>query len=138
LILGVTGAMRVQELTDFTVDNATKHGDVLLLHVPDTKTKVSRNFVIDQKLLPFIEKNTNLRPSNVQHRRFFVNFQKRKCTRQPIGKNKIASIPSEIAKFLKLPNPHLYTGTKNVYSLWIHVLEKLSDIRTRTNDPFFI
>lgn len=42
--------------------------------------------------------------------RFFVNYQKGHCTRQFIGKNKIAQIPQEIAAFLKLPCPESYTG----------------------------
>ena len=51
-----------------------------------------------------------LRPKIESVDRKFLNYQKGKCTVQPIGKNKIAGMPEEIAAWLKLPNPEKYTG----------------------------
>jgi len=39
-----------------------------------------------------------------------VNYQKGRCTTQPIGINKIGKFPMRIAQYLGLPNPHEYTG----------------------------
>lgn len=39
-----------------------------------------------------------------------MNYQKQKCTKQPVGVNKFGNIPKEIATYLHLENPKLYTG----------------------------
>lgn len=41
---------------------------------------------------------------------FFLNYQNGKCTKQPVGINKFGTMAKDIAKFLQLPNPELYTG----------------------------
>lgn len=42
--------------------------------------------------------------------RLFRQFQGGKFIKSPLGKNAIASVPREVAMFLGLSNPHLYTG----------------------------
>lgn len=42
--------------------------------------------------------------------RLFRQFQAGKFIKSPLGKNMISSVPREIAHFLKLDNPNLYTG----------------------------
>ncbi|KAJ8914382.1 hypothetical protein NQ315_017472 [Exocentrus adspersus] len=44
------------------------------------------------------------------HKRFFVAYTRGKCTVQCVGVNTFGKIPSEIAAYLQLPNPQLYTG----------------------------
>jgi len=56
-----------------------------------------------------VKKYINLRPKGAVDR-FFLNYQKGKCTVQPIGINKIGQYPKEIAQFLQLPNASLYTS----------------------------
>ena len=51
-----------------------------------------------------------LRPTNELTNRFFIHYNKGKCTRQVIGKNKIREVPQTIASHLKLQNPKQYTG----------------------------
>lgn len=41
---------------------------------------------------------------------FFVNFQKGRCTKQVIGINKLGNMPKQIAIYLNLDNPEIYTG----------------------------
>ena len=67
------------------------------MHIPDTKTKTERTFVIAGKV-----------SSDIKF--FFLNYQIGKCVRQAVGINKFGSIPKEIAKYLKLPEPEAYTG----------------------------
>lgn len=50
------------------------------------------------------------KPEDIDRPRFFINFQKAKCTRQVIGKNKIGEVPKTIALYLNLPNIESYTG----------------------------
>lgn len=50
--------------------------------------------------------------------RFFVNFQKGKCTAQPIGKQKISKMPRRIAEYLKLSTMDGFTGNLH-YTLFL-------------------
>ncbi|KAL7299553.1 hypothetical protein TKK_0007631 [Trichogramma kaykai] len=52
----------------------------------------------------------NLRPKKCPTNRLFLTYRDGKCTNQPVGINKIGSIPNAIAKFLNLSDPDLYTG----------------------------
>lgn len=61
-------------------------------------------------LIDIYHKYTKLRPKHIPHKRFFINYRNGKCTVQAVGVNMFAKIPYEIAKFLHLENPELYTG----------------------------
>ena len=52
-------------------------------------------------------KYLSLRPSDMDINRFFINYVKGKCTRQVIGKHKIAEVPKIIACYLNWENPEL-------------------------------
>jgi hypothetical protein len=57
--------------------------------------------------LKFIE---DIRPSHTKHERLFVFYRNGKCSTQPVGINTFGKIPSDIAKYLGLTNPHEYSG----------------------------
>lgn len=84
--------------------------------VPQANNKVVRHFAIiegddfDVNLVKIVKKYIRLRPPDMQHSRFFINFRKGKCTRQPIGINTMGVYPQKIAMFLQLPCPNEYTG----------------------------
>ena len=84
--------------------------------VPDTKTKLSREFVVTAGSIPGINlveltrKYVSLRPLNAPADRLFLNYRKSKCTAQAIGINTIGDIPRKIAQFLNLAEPKKYTG----------------------------
>lgn len=80
------------------------------MSLPNTKTNKERKFVISGEYLNIVKAYQELRPTNVSTRRFFLNYQNGKCTRQVIGKNKFGNMPKDIATYLNLPNPELYTG----------------------------
>lgn len=109
MILGVNGACRSIELYNITTKDIEFLDDKAIISLRDTKTKIDRIFVI-QRELTFVKKYYNLRPANTTSDRFFLNFQKGKCTKQVIGRHKIAKIPKEIATYLNLTNPECYTG----------------------------
>lgn len=111
LVFGVNGACRGCELVNIkTSDIQNCSDDLLLVNLPDTKTKRERSFVIRGDYAKIVKKYQDLRPLNMSSDRFFLNYTKGKCTRQVIGKNKISAIPSQIAEYLKLQDPKLYTG----------------------------
>lgn len=91
-------------------------GSHFWIKLVDTKTKKDRSFIItagdiqNLNFLQIVRKYMSLRPAKTTHTRFFLNYVKQKCTVQPVGVHKIASVPSIVAKFLNLEKPELYTG----------------------------
>lgn len=110
LIFGVTGACRIQELTNITVKDIENHGQMLLVKIPITKNKIPRSFTIHGPFYEIVKKYESLRSPKAKNDRFFLNYQNGKCTCQPIGINKFGSMPKEIAKFLDLADAESYTG----------------------------
>ncbi|CAH0549473.1 unnamed protein product [Brassicogethes aeneus] len=109
-IFGVTGACRCGEFPDILCDYVKPKGDIYLVEIPKTKNCVRRSFTITNEMVDIVGKYAALRPINVKTNRFFLNYQKGKCTVQPIGINKFRKTPQTIAKYLQLDNPELYTG----------------------------
>ncbi|KAK5644633.1 hypothetical protein RI129_005933 [Pyrocoelia pectoralis] len=117
LIFGITdGACRCDELVNMKIDDVEDNGPILIIRIPDSKTKISRTFVVDGNstngvgLVEIFRKYLALRPPEIGHRRLFITFRSGKCTVQPVGKNTLPKIPMEIAKFLGKPNPEKFTG----------------------------
>lgn len=110
-IIGIAGACRREELTNLSVENVDMEQNLILIKIPDNKTHSSRSFAITgEKNLSIIRKYVALRPRNTPHNRFFVNYQNEQCTTQCVGINKFGKMPSDVAAFLRLPNPEQYTG----------------------------
>ncbi|XP_031335256.1 uncharacterized protein LOC116165099 [Photinus pyralis] len=116
LIIGLNGACRCDELIKLTLHDIQDNGDILVVKIPDSKTKMQRRFVITNETISgtsvhgIYRKYVSLRSVKTEHTRFFVNYVKGKCTTQVIGKNTIAKIPYKIAKYLELPDAEGYTG----------------------------
>jgi hypothetical protein len=117
LVMGIAGGCRVGELVNMKIDDVDDRGNVLVVTLPDTKTNKPRMFtiIINEVAINAVDiyrKYVILRPQVVTYRRFFLNYQRGKCTVQPVGENKILvpKMPSVIAEFLGLSEPALYTG----------------------------
>jgi len=112
----VAGACRRQELVGLLMESVEDCNSHLLVKLCNTKTKQDRSFVIvsgqleNVNLVETVRKYMQLRPQNISHSRFFVNYVKEKCTVQPVGIHKLGSVPSIVAKFLNLENAAAYTG----------------------------
>lgn len=106
------GALRIDELTNLTTEDIDdfEKKKLFLVRIPKTKTKVAKSFTIQDKYYSIVKQYLNLRPTNTPHNRLFLNYRKERCTIQAVGKNKFSSMPKDIAKYLQLPNPELYTG----------------------------
>lgn len=116
LIIGLAGACRREELTNLLIENVKYQGLCYQIVIPNTKTKISREFFVTSgnidgvNLVTIVRKYSTLRSKSCGHQRFFVGYRAGKCTTQPIGINTIGSVPRLIAEFLELPNPKQYTG----------------------------
>lgn len=114
-IFGLAGACRREELTKLTIDDIDDKGDLIIVNIKDSKNHSPRSFVISQDtnngyFLNIYRKYMNVRPKEIPHRRIFMKYNRGKCRIQPVGINTIGKIPSEIAAYLRLQNPELYTG----------------------------
>ena len=82
----------------------------MLIKLTSTKNNMPRSFTLSGSFYNLCKRYANLRPTNISENRFFLNYQNGKCTRQVVGINKFGRMATEIASFLKLPNPSEYTG----------------------------
>lgn len=81
-----------------------------LIKIPKSGTDPARSFAICDQYFDIVRKYHQLRPPNAQSNRFFLNYQKGKCTAQVIGKNKFCRMARDIAHFLKLEDADRYSG----------------------------
>lgn len=114
MIFGVAGALRKDELWKLETSDVQDLGSKFLVTVKASKTHTNRIFTIvgndENNLLNLIRRYMSLRPRNTPHKRFFIFHKLDKCSIQPVGINTFSKLPSIIATFLKLEQPHLYTG----------------------------
>ncbi|XP_058797985.1 shootin-1-like isoform X1 [Phymastichus coffea] len=112
MIFGIMGCCRVDEITKIRVSDIKKEGQVLIVNIPkeNAKNNKPRKFTIYADMSAIVKKYLNLRSKGTPTDRVFVNYQKGLCTKQPIGKNKMHSIPKQIARWLELDDPSLYSG----------------------------
>lgn len=111
LIMGISGAMRRDELTKMTIEDIKDCNDVLIVTVPDTKTDINRTFTItNPDYIRLYRKYAALRPKHVTSRRLFLRYELGKCHAQVVGVHTIGKMPCLIAKHLKLPDSEQYTG----------------------------
>lgn len=108
--MGILGACRACELHSMNIEDIRDLGSTLLVTVPKAKTKIFRKFTIADPYYHICKKYMLIRPANCTSSTFFLNYQNGKCTIQRIGINKMGEMGKEIAKYLKLSNPELYTG----------------------------
>lgn len=91
-------------------------GEFIKITLPNSKTKITREFAITEGNIPGINcldlfrEYKDLRPSYTKHDRFFLTYRGGKCTQQPVGVNTVGGIPKKIATALGLSEPAKYTG----------------------------
>lgn len=108
------GALRKDELLKLETNDVQDLGSKFLVTVKASKTHTNRIFTIvgneENNLLNLVKRYMSLRPRHTPHKRFFIFYKFNKCSIQPVGINTFSKMPSIIATFLKLEQPHLYTG----------------------------
>lgn len=111
LIFGIAGALRREEFVNITVDDVIKlEQDVLLIKISKSNNDAPKTFTITDTLFSYCWKYMQARPENCQTNKFFLRYAKGKCTQQSIGINKFATMPKDIAEYLKLPDANEFTG----------------------------
>lgn len=110
LIMGIMGACRCNEMKEMNIEHLQDLTSAILVTVPNTKTKVVRKFTVTGNFYEIVKKYVALRPANVTSPSLFLNYKNGKCTSQHIGINKFSAMGKQIATFLNLPNPEMYTG----------------------------
>ncbi|KAJ8669252.1 hypothetical protein QAD02_000511 [Eretmocerus hayati] len=106
----ISGACRRVEAHRITIDDVVDKGTYLVITLEKTQTHVDRTFTVNNPLREVIIKYMKLRPHDTAHRRLFLGYHNGKCTREPMGINKIGHIPQQIATWLGLPQPEKYSG----------------------------
>ncbi|KAJ8678417.1 hypothetical protein QAD02_014204 [Eretmocerus hayati] len=109
-VVATSGACRRHEMTDMAPGDIKDAGTHLVVQITETKTHTKRVFTINNPFREIVWRYAALRPDNAPKDRFFLNYHDGKCTRQPVGINKMGSIPKKIATWLGLPQPERYTG----------------------------
>ncbi|XP_037033165.1 uncharacterized protein LOC119083979 [Bradysia coprophila] len=112
MIFGLCSGSRGCELTNLTLDNVKDDGKEVIVKIPMTKmkTKTAKLYVVGNDFAKIIRQYLDMRPASVTTDRLFLQWRKGKCIAQVMGKNSIAKIPKDVARFLKLPEPNSYTG----------------------------
>lgn len=110
--MGISGALRRDELVKMAIEDIQEENVVLIVTVPDTKTDKKRVFTVTNiDFIKIYRKYAALRPKHiVNNRRIFLRYVNGKCTAQVVGVHTIGKMPSMIAKYLRLPYPETYTG----------------------------
>lgn len=110
MIFGVYGAMRSNEFVKLRVVDVIEKDDIFVIQVMENKTRIDRSFIVQNEYAEYVRRYRELRKPGTDTDRFFVNYQKGKCSVQPIGKNKFYDTPKTVATFLGLEDPKNYTG----------------------------
>ncbi|XP_066256701.1 protein tramtrack, beta isoform-like isoform X10 [Euwallacea similis] len=111
IIFGIIGACRRHEIHAITIDDVRDFGTAMTVSIPNqTSNLIPRQFTITGDYYHYCVKYMKLRPDNAVSKSFLLNYQKGRCTVQNIGINKIGAMGKEVARFLNLPDPQMYTG----------------------------
>jgi integrase len=114
-VVAIAGGCRCDELVKMCITDIEDKGDLLLIHIPFTKTHKKRSFTMLStgfgiNPINLYRKYINLRPKKLSTMRLFLCYRSGKRTVQPVGINSFGKMPELIATFLKLENSKMYTG----------------------------
>ncbi len=110
MVFGVAGACRAEELQHVKIDHVKDCGTEIIVTAPRNRKTVPEMFLISGAFAKIVQQYMYRRPTKTTTDRFFVQYSQGECENQVIGRNKLAIVPKEIAKFLKLDDYKSYTG----------------------------
>lgn len=88
---GIYGACRRHELHNLCVDDVDVEGNILVVHIRDTKNYKPRTFTVVPdgvvNCVALYNKYISLRPKNVKCNKLFLFYRGGKCSCQPVGIN---------------------------------------------------
>lgn len=101
LILGISGAMRGNEIFVLKSTDIMDKEEYIQVEVKDTKNNLDRKFVVvnseSLKFADIIRKYSAMRPLQRADPRFLFSYANGKGINNPVGINKVRIIPSEAA-----------------------------------------
>lgn len=101
--------MRCLELNRLEVSDVEDIGQKrFLVSINQSKNDDPRQFLIGPPFYDRVHRYISLRPNDYRDNSFFINYQRGKCTKQNIGRNKIGNTPKTIAFYLNFPNATKY------------------------------
>ncbi|KAJ8976377.1 hypothetical protein NQ317_003231, partial [Molorchus minor] len=103
-------ACRREELCQMSLNNIEDLRNTLVVNISDSKTRVLRTSTVITETYIDLYRELALRPAHVNHQSRFIKYTSNKCTIQPVGIHIFEKMPTDIARFLKLPNSEFYTG----------------------------
>lgn len=110
MIFAIYGITKADDLLKLDVNDVIEHGSVFVIKIPDTKKNGLRSITVQNyEYAAYVQKYKELRPENISHSRFFVNYQEGKCTAQSISKKNILSTSKVVANFLNLKDAANYS-----------------------------
>ncbi|KAK4876477.1 hypothetical protein RN001_012899 [Aquatica leii] len=131
LIIGFNSACRRDELLNLSTDDIEFKQDSIIISLPRTKNNILRTFAItDTNWIELIKEYAKLRPTETNQKTFFVTYRNGRCINSPIGINTIGKVSKNVAVYLKLPNPELFTGHCFQRSSATHLANRGGDLLT--------
>lgn len=114
-IFGIFGCCRCDELLSLTMNDVEDMGKFVIVTLRQTKNLTLRRFTITNDGCSFepctlYRKYVSLRPAGTESLRFFLTYRNGKCICLNAGQHTIGAVPKQIAKYLGLKEPDLYTG----------------------------
>lgn len=110
MVFGVAGGFRSDELLNVKIDHVKDCGTEIIVTAPRNRKTLPEMFLISGEFAKVVQTFMRRRPAKAQTDRFFLQYSQGECETQSIGKKRIAVVPKEIAKFLKLDNYKAYNG----------------------------
>ncbi|XP_066582333.1 uncharacterized protein [Prorops nasuta] len=108
--IGIMGACRREELYNLLINDVEVFDNTILVNIPTNKTNKPRAFTLIGTISNLCKKYINLRPNGMENKKFFLKYTKGRCSKQVVGINTFGKMSKDIAIFLKLKDPQLYTG----------------------------
>lgn len=137
-IMALCGCLRKSEMYEMKLKDILDNGRNLVVTIP-VANKDPRVFAVDDEFYYSIyKKYASIRPARVQKDNFFLKYQNGKCHNQVIGKDKMSSIPKEMAKFLGIPEADQYTGYALRRSTSTTPILRVFDFNTPSSSKKFI
>ncbi|RZB89853.1 hypothetical protein BDFB_010299 [Asbolus verrucosus] len=97
---------KTQVFSKYEIPNTKTESELLTVNcIGNCPDKMNSGF----NIVEIYRKYAALRPKNVPHRQFFLQYKNGKSTIQVVGINQFSKVPSLIAAYLRLALPEGYT-----------------------------
>lgn len=107
--MGIVGDCTVEELQSLTIHDVQDLGSAMLVSIHKDTVTVNRKFMITDRFYEICKKYAKIRSPVAESSHFFLVYTDGSCTPQHMNTPMFNVIGKQIATFLSLPNPEMYT-----------------------------